>query len=83
MESSVGIIFLYGNSLFIDSTPVSSAIPYNRPRITAELRRRGWMVYMKRVHRLLREDNSLCVSKCKFVVGFLLLLEGRSSRRRH
>ena len=28
MESSVGIIFLFGNSVFIDSTPVSSAIPY-------------------------------------------------------
>jgi len=41
---------------------------YGRPRITAELRRRGWMVNAKRVHRLLREDNLLCVRKRKFVV---------------
>jgi len=34
---------------------------YGRPRITAELRRRGWTVNAKRVHRLLREDNLLCV----------------------
>jgi transposase InsO family protein len=41
---------------------------YGRPRITAELRRRGWTVNAKRVHRLLREDNLLCVRKRKFVV---------------
>ena len=41
---------------------------YGRPRITAELRRRGWTVSAKRVHRLLREDNLLCVRKRKFVV---------------
>ena len=41
---------------------------YGRPRITAELRRRGWTVNGKRVHRLLREDNLLCVRKRKFVV---------------
>src|SRR5271165_3672956 len=41
---------------------------YGRPRITAELRRRGWEVNPKRVHRLLREDNLLCVRKRKFVV---------------
>ncbi len=29
---------------------------YGRPRITRELRRRGWTVNAKRVHRLLRED---------------------------
>ena len=40
---------------------------YGRPRITQELRRRGWMVNPKRVHRLLREDNLLCVRKRKFV----------------
>jgi len=34
---------------------------YGRPRITAELRRRGWTVNPKRVYRLLREDNLLCV----------------------
>ena len=30
---------------------------YGRPRITAELRRRGWRVNPKRVYRLMREDN--------------------------
>jgi transposase InsO family protein len=41
---------------------------YGRPRITAELRRRGWKVNPKRVYRLIREDNLLCVRKRKFVV---------------
>ena len=41
---------------------------YGRPRITAELRRRGWTVNPKRVYRLMREDNLLCVRKRKFVV---------------
>jgi putative transposase len=41
---------------------------YGRPRITRELRRRGWRVNAKRVYRLLREDNLLCVRKRKFVV---------------
>jgi putative transposase len=41
---------------------------YGRPRITAELRRQGWTVNPKRVHRLLREDNLLCLRKRKFVV---------------
>ena len=41
---------------------------YGRPRITAELRRRGWTVNPKRVYRLLREDNLLCIRKRKFVV---------------
>jgi len=41
---------------------------YGRPRITAELRRRGWKVNPKRVYRLLREDNLLCVRRRKFVV---------------
>jgi len=41
---------------------------YGRPRITAELRRRGWRVNPKRVYRLLREDNLLCARKRKFVV---------------
>jgi putative transposase len=41
---------------------------YGRPRITAELRRRGWTVNPKRVHRILREDNLLCVRKRKFIV---------------
>lgn len=41
---------------------------YGRPRITAELRRRGWTVNPKRVYRLLRADNLLCVRRRKFVV---------------
>ena len=41
---------------------------YGRPRITKELRRRGWVVNAKRVRRLMREDNLLCVRKRKFVV---------------
>jgi putative transposase len=41
---------------------------YGRPRITAELRRRGWKVNPKRVYRLMRADNLLCVRKRKFVV---------------
>ncbi len=32
------------------------------------LRRRGWRVNAKRVYRLMREDNLLCVRKRKFVV---------------
>jgi putative transposase len=41
---------------------------YGRPRITEELRRRGWTVNPKRVYRLLREDNLLCVRRRKFIV---------------
>ena len=41
---------------------------YGRPRITAELRRRGWTVNAKRVYRLMREDNLLCVRRRRFVV---------------
>jgi transposase InsO family protein len=41
---------------------------YGRPRMTRELRRRGWEVNPKRVYRLMREDNLLCVRKRKFVV---------------
>ena len=41
---------------------------YGRPRITKELRRRGWTVNSKRGYRLLREDNLLCVRKRKFIV---------------
>jgi hypothetical protein len=40
---------------------------YGRPRITAELRRRGWEVNPKRVYWL-REDNLLCIRRRKFVV---------------
>ena len=41
---------------------------YGWPRMTEELRRRGWEVNPKRVYRLMREDNLLCVRKRKFVV---------------
>ena len=41
---------------------------YGRPRVTRELRERGWTVNPKRVHRLMREDNLLCVRRRKFVV---------------
>ena len=41
---------------------------YGRPRITAELRRQGWTVNPKRVYRLMREDNLLCVRRRKYVV---------------
>ncbi|MDQ6663396.1 MAG: IS3 family transposase [Acidobacteriota bacterium] len=41
---------------------------YGRPRITAELKRRGWKANHKRVGRILREDNLLCLRKRKFVV---------------
>lgn len=39
---------------------------YGRPRITAELKRKGWEVNHKRVQRILREDNLLCIRKRKF-----------------
>lgn len=40
---------------------------YGSRRITAELRRRGWRVNRKRVQRVMREDNLLCLRKRKFV----------------
>jgi len=40
---------------------------YGRPRITAELKRRGWKVKHKRVARIMREDNLLCLRRKKFV----------------
>jgi putative transposase len=39
---------------------------YGRPRITAELKRQGWTANHKRVGRILREDNLLCLRKKKF-----------------
>jgi putative transposase len=41
---------------------------YGRPRVTAELRRQRWTVNPKRVYRLMREDNLLCVRRRKFLV---------------
>ena len=40
---------------------------YGRPRITAELKRRGWPVNHKRMGRIMREDNLLCLRRRKFV----------------
>jgi len=41
---------------------------YGRPRVTAELHRRGWQVGHNRVHRIMREDNLLCLRRRKFVI---------------
>ena len=41
---------------------------YGSRRIKRELKDRGWDVNRKRVQRLMREDNLLCVVKRKFVV---------------
>ncbi len=41
---------------------------YGWRRVAAELRRRGWVVNHKRVRRILREDNLLCLRRRKFVV---------------
>ena len=41
---------------------------YGWPRMTMELKRRGWAVNHKRVYRLMREDNLLCLRKRRFVI---------------
>lgn len=41
---------------------------YGWRRMTAELQRRGWAVNHKRVYRVMREDNLLCLRKRRFVV---------------
>ena len=41
---------------------------YGWRRVTAELRHQGWTVNHKRVRRLMREDNLLCLRRRKFVV---------------
>lgn len=41
---------------------------YGSRRIAAELQRRGQKVNRKRVQRLMREDNLLCLRKRKFVI---------------
>jgi putative transposase len=41
---------------------------YGWPRMTRELRRRGWVVNHKRVYRLMHEDNLLCLRRRKFVL---------------
>ena len=42
---------------------------YGRPCSTAELRRRGWVINPKKVQRILREDNLLCLRRRKFVLA--------------
>jgi putative transposase len=41
---------------------------YGWPRMTEELQQRGWEANHKRVYRLMREDNLLCLRRRKFVV---------------
>ncbi len=41
---------------------------YGWPRMTAELKRRGWGVNHKRLYRVMREDNLLCLRRRNFVV---------------
>ena len=41
---------------------------YGWPRMTRELGRRRWVVNHKRVYRLMREDNLLCLRRRKFVI---------------
>jgi len=41
---------------------------YGWPRVTRELSDRGWRVNHKRVYRIMREDNLLCLRRRKFVV---------------
>jgi putative transposase len=41
---------------------------YGWRRVHAELWRRGWVVNHKRVRRIMREDNLLCLRRRKFVV---------------
>jgi putative transposase len=41
---------------------------YGSRRIARELRQRGWTVNRKRVQRIMREDNLLCLRHRKFVV---------------
>ena len=41
---------------------------YGSRRITGELRHRGWTVNRKRVQRIMREDNLLCLRHRRFMV---------------
>lgn len=41
---------------------------YGSRRMAKELRDRGWKVNRKRIQRLMREDNLLCVAKRKFIL---------------
>ena len=57
-----------GGSARRDPAHRSGVACYGRPRVTAELRDRGWTVNRKRVQRIMREDNLLCLRKRQFVV---------------
>ena len=52
---------------------------YGYRRITAELQKRGFAINHKRVLRMMREDNLLCVRRRKFVATsgevYLILLK--------
>ena len=50
---------------------------YGWRRMTAELRRRGWTVNHKRVRRLMRQDNLLCLRRRKFQVATTDSAHGR------
>ena len=41
---------------------------YGSRRVTRELHERGWLVNRKKVQRLMREDNLLCLRKSRFIV---------------
>jgi putative transposase len=49
-------------------SPVAHRGRYGYRRLTAELRRRGFLVHHKRVGRLMRADNLLAVQPRAFVV---------------
>ena len=40
---------------------------YGSRRITAELRCQGWVINRKRVQRMMRQDNLLCLRRKKFI----------------
>ena len=42
---------------------------YGRPRVTQELKRRGWSVGHRRVGRIMRDDNLLCLRRRKFRIA--------------
>jgi transposase InsO family protein len=42
---------------------------YGWPRVTRELKNRGWKTNHKRVYRIMQEDNLLCLRRRKFVVA--------------
>jgi putative transposase len=51
----------------IQQIVIESRRRYGSPRVTAELKRRGWVVNHKRVERLMKQDNLLAITKRRFV----------------